>query len=148
MSRFSVSMLEEAVEDILIGKEFYEGNEAGVGAFFAVSALADITSLGIYAGVDSVHFGYFRLLMKRFPFAVYYRKWVLRCPPDFSRFKECRQFCASGHIGSSFTPQTGMSQSMSMSYVTTTWRNFGFSRRVWPSISDFHRRSCDRSKSW
>ncbi len=74
MSRFSVSMLEEAVEDVLIGKQFYEGNEEGVGAYFATSALADITSLGIYAGIHSVHFGYFRLLMKRFPFAVYYRK--------------------------------------------------------------------------
>lgn len=67
-------MLDEAVEDILIGKQFYEGNEAGVGVYFAASALADITSLGIYAGIHSVHFGYLRLLMKRFPFAVYYRK--------------------------------------------------------------------------
>jgi hypothetical protein len=32
MSRFSVSMLDEAVEDILIGNQFYEGNEEGVGA--------------------------------------------------------------------------------------------------------------------
>ena len=67
-------MLDEAVEDILIGKQFYEGNEEGVGVYFAASALADITSLGIYAGIHSVHFGYFRLLMKRFPFAVYYEK--------------------------------------------------------------------------
>ena len=74
MSRFSVSMLDEAVEDILIGNQFYEGNEEGVGAYFAASALAEITSLGIYAGIHSVHFGYFRLLMKRFPFAVYYEK--------------------------------------------------------------------------
>ncbi len=74
MSRFSVSMVGEAVEDVLIGKQFYEEHEAGVGAYFATSALADITSLSIYAGIHSVHFGYFRLLMKRFPFTVYYRK--------------------------------------------------------------------------
>ncbi len=74
MSRFSVSMLEEAVEDVLVGKQFYEESEEGVGTYFAASALADITSLGIYAGIHSSHFGYFRLLMKRFPFAVYYRK--------------------------------------------------------------------------
>lgn len=74
MSRFLVSMLDEAVEDVLIGKQFYEANEEGVGGYFGASALADITSLGIYAGTHSIHFGYFRLLMKRFPFAVYYRK--------------------------------------------------------------------------
>lgn len=74
MSRFSVSMLDEAVEDVFVSKQFYEEVEEGVGAYFAESALADITSLGIYAGIHSVHFGYFRLLMKRFPFAVYYQK--------------------------------------------------------------------------
>ena len=74
MSRFDVTMLEEAVEDVLIGKQFYEENEEGVGAYFSASALADITSLSIYAGIHSSHFAYFRLLMKRFPFAVYYQK--------------------------------------------------------------------------
>lgn len=74
MSRFNVTMLEEAVEDVLIGKQFYEESEEGVGVYFAASAFADITSLSIYAGIHSSHFGYFRLLMKRFPFAVYYQK--------------------------------------------------------------------------
>jgi len=49
MSRFDVTMLEEAVEDVLIGKQFYEESENGAGIYFAASALADITSLGIYA---------------------------------------------------------------------------------------------------
>jgi hypothetical protein len=74
MSRFDVTLLEEAVEDVLIGKQFYEEIEEGVGVYFAASALADITSLSIYAGIHSSYFGYFRLLMKRFPFAVYYQK--------------------------------------------------------------------------
>ncbi len=47
MSRFNVTMLEEAVEDVLIGKQFYEESEEGVGVYFAASALADITSLSI-----------------------------------------------------------------------------------------------------
>ena len=49
MSRFDVTLLEEAVEDVLIGKQFYEESEAGAGVYFAASALADITSLSIYA---------------------------------------------------------------------------------------------------
>jgi len=35
--------------------------------------MADIESPYLYAGIHAVHFGYHRLLAKRFPFAVYYR---------------------------------------------------------------------------
>lgn len=35
--------------------------------------LADLDSLQIYGGIHSVHFGYYRMLAKRFPFAIYYR---------------------------------------------------------------------------
>jgi hypothetical protein len=38
------------------------------------SLFSDIDSLKIYAGIHQVYFGkYYRLLSKRFPFAVYYR---------------------------------------------------------------------------
>jgi len=38
------------------------------------SLTSDIESLKIYAEIHSIHFGrYYRLLSKRFPFAVYYR---------------------------------------------------------------------------
>jgi hypothetical protein len=33
--------------------------------------LADIESLQLYAGVHETHFGYHRLLSRRFPYAVY-----------------------------------------------------------------------------
>lgn len=46
----------------------------GLGDYFLDSVFADIESLQLYAGVHSVHFGYHRLLTKRFPFAVYYRQ--------------------------------------------------------------------------
>jgi plasmid stabilization system protein ParE len=35
--------------------------------------MADIESLRLYAGIHASHFGYQRLLAKRFPFAIYYR---------------------------------------------------------------------------
>jgi hypothetical protein len=57
-----------------IGKRFYEEREEGIGSYFADSALADITSLRLFAGIHSLRFGYHRMLLKRFPFAVYYEK--------------------------------------------------------------------------
>ena len=44
-----------------------------MGDYFLDSLFSDIDSLQIYAGIHSVHFGYHRLLSKRFPFAIYYR---------------------------------------------------------------------------
>jgi hypothetical protein len=72
MSRFTVTLLEESIDDIKIGKRFYEENEVGIGSYFADSAMADITSLRLYAGIHSSQFGFHRMLLKRFPFAVYY----------------------------------------------------------------------------
>jgi len=34
---------------------------------------SDIDSLQLYSGIHPRHFGYYRLLSKRFPFAIYYR---------------------------------------------------------------------------
>ena len=72
MSRLIVSLLEEAIDDIKLGKRFYEESEPGIGSYFAASAMADITSLRLYAGIHSIRFGYHRMFLKRFPFAVYY----------------------------------------------------------------------------
>ena len=67
-----VILLEEAVEDLEIGREFYDDQDEGVGAYFVTSLLSDIASLHLYSGVHPIHFGFHRLLSKRFPFAVYY----------------------------------------------------------------------------
>ena len=74
MSQFSVKLLEESIEDLKIGKRFYEEREEGIGSYFADSALADITSLRLFAGIHSIRFGYHRMLLKRFPFAGYYEE--------------------------------------------------------------------------
>lgn len=74
MSRFDVILLDDSIEYLKIGKRFYEKNEPGIGVYFTGSAMADITSLRLYAGIHSVRFGYHRMLLKRFPFAVYYDK--------------------------------------------------------------------------
>lgn len=68
----NVILLEEAVDDLEIGKRFYEDREEGMGAYFVASLLSDITSLHLYSGIHPIHFEFYRMLSKRFPFAVYY----------------------------------------------------------------------------
>ena len=68
-----IELLDEAEQDLVDGFRFYEGKSAGLGDYFLDSLFADLESLRVYAGIHALHFGYHRLLAKRFPFAVYYR---------------------------------------------------------------------------
>jgi len=68
----TVVILEEAAKDLDAGKAFYDRNEEGIGLYFFDSLLSDIESLRLLSGIHSRRFGFFRLLSKRFPFAVYY----------------------------------------------------------------------------
>jgi hypothetical protein len=49
-----VILLEEAVEDLEIGRVFYDDQEKGVGAYFVTTLLSDIASLQLYSGVHPV----------------------------------------------------------------------------------------------
>jgi hypothetical protein len=64
--------LEEVEGDLRDGRDFYDKQQPGIGDYFLDSILADAESLTLYAGIHSQHFGYFRLLGKTFPFAIYY----------------------------------------------------------------------------
>ena len=68
----TVVTLEEAARDLDAGKAFYDKKEEGIGLYFIDSLLSDIESLRILAGIHNQRFGFYRLLSKRFPFAVYY----------------------------------------------------------------------------
>ena len=68
----SVIVLEEVKNDLLAGKIFYDSNEEGIGTYFYDSLLSDIESLQLFAGIHSKHYGFFRMMSKRFPFAIYY----------------------------------------------------------------------------
>lgn len=62
-----------ALADLRRGFHFYERQEAGLGTYFLDSLYSDIDSLRLFAGIHTVHFGkFYRLLSRRFPFAVYY----------------------------------------------------------------------------
>jgi len=69
----NIRILESAKRDLEEGFYFYEYQKEGLGHYFIESLMSDIESLTIFSGIHSIHFcRYFRLLSKRFPFAVYY----------------------------------------------------------------------------
>lgn len=67
-----VVVLKEVADDLNDGKAFYDQRESGVGDYFWDSLLADMESLVIYAGIHNREHGLYRMLAKRFPYAVYY----------------------------------------------------------------------------
>ena len=72
MSSRAIRLLEEARQDLIAGREFYETLQPAIGAYFWDSLLADIESLQIHAGVHQQQFDFYRMLAKRFPYAVFY----------------------------------------------------------------------------
>jgi len=54
-------------------QDFYLFNIFFLGEYFFDSLFSDIDSLVLYAGIHQKYFGYYRMLSKRFPFAIYYK---------------------------------------------------------------------------
>lgn len=67
-----INILSSAVDDLHAGRLFYESQGEGIGTYFFDSLFSDIDSLALYAGVHLKVYGYYRMLSKRFPCAVYY----------------------------------------------------------------------------
>ena len=67
-----IRLLESANEDLREGWKFYEQKSAGLGDYFLDCIQADVQSLRIYAGIHEMAEGFHRMLVKRFPFALYY----------------------------------------------------------------------------
>jgi plasmid stabilization system protein ParE len=72
MKRRQVVLSEDAFTDVEEARTFYERQEAGLGDYFLSCLIADLESLSFFAGIHSRLFGYYRMLAKRFPFAIYY----------------------------------------------------------------------------
>jgi hypothetical protein len=62
----------EALEDLHQGFRFYEGQGAGLGAYFLEQLFSDVDSLLRCAGIHPLRFSYHLAFAKRFPFAIYY----------------------------------------------------------------------------
>lgn len=69
----TVVILEDAAEDLESAAQFYESCATGVGDYFFDSILSDLDSLVLFAGVHPIHFGFHRMLSRRFPFGIYYQ---------------------------------------------------------------------------
>ena len=52
-----VRVLRPALEDLAVGRRFYDRRSEGIGAYFFDSLFSEIDSLVLYAGIHSVHFG-------------------------------------------------------------------------------------------
>lgn len=70
----TVVVIDTVGDDLKAGKSFYDSCEIGVGDYFVESLLADLHSLKLYGGIHLRQFGFYRMLSKRFPFAIYYLK--------------------------------------------------------------------------
>jgi plasmid stabilization system protein ParE len=67
-----IKILPAALADLDRGREFYSDQEEELGDYFLDSLFSDIDSLVLYAGVHRKVFDFYRLLSKRFPYAIYY----------------------------------------------------------------------------
>ena len=69
----NIQILIPAKMDISNGADFYESQSQGLGKYFLNAIFSDIESLRIYCGVHIKIETYYRLLSKRFPYAIYYK---------------------------------------------------------------------------
>jgi plasmid stabilization system protein ParE len=67
-----VRVLEEAVADLELARDFYDRQEPGIGDYFVETLLGEIASLERLHGFHKVHWGAFRLLSRRFPYGIFY----------------------------------------------------------------------------
>ncbi len=72
MSTYSLFLTELAREDLNDAEFFYEKQDEKLGIYFRDSIISDLDALLFFAGVHEKHFGYYRMLAKRFPFSIYY----------------------------------------------------------------------------
>jgi plasmid stabilization system protein ParE len=84
-----VRILTPALDDLAVGREFYDRQGEGLGSYFFDSVFADIDSLALYGGIHVMVFGYHRKLAARFPYAIYYR--VGENEVVVHRVLDCRQ---------------------------------------------------------
>ena len=72
MNVFKVITTEFALNDLTVGRAFYNKQSKELGDYFFDSLIADIESLSFYAGIHSQENGFYRILSKRFPYSIYY----------------------------------------------------------------------------
>ena len=72
MKSYALSLTDLSQEDIYASQDFYEAQSPNLGVYFYDSIIADLDALKFYAGIHQKHFGLYRMITKRFPYAIYY----------------------------------------------------------------------------
>ena len=67
-----IRLLDGAKEDLRNGWFFYERQSPGLGDRFLDAIEAEVQTLALYAGIHLKVEGFYRMLIRRFPFALYY----------------------------------------------------------------------------
>lgn len=67
-----ITALREVEADLDNGEAFYNLREMGLGSCFRNCIITDIESLRLYGGIHAQHGGSFRMICRRFPYAIYY----------------------------------------------------------------------------
>ena len=67
-----IRLLDGAKEDLRNGWFFYERQSPGLGDRFLDAIEAEVQTLALYAGIHLKVEGIYRMLIRRFPFALYY----------------------------------------------------------------------------
>lgn len=62
-----------AIDDLDAGATFYERQAVGLAHRFLDALAEDIESLEAYAGIHIISHNHYRLISKRFPYAIYYK---------------------------------------------------------------------------
>lgn len=69
----AIRLLDSAKEDLHNGWSFYDRQSPGLGNLFLDAIEAEVQALQFYAGIHLKVDGFHRMLIQRFPFALYYR---------------------------------------------------------------------------
>ncbi len=72
MKSYALSLTKLSQEDIYLSEAFYEEQSQNLGTYFYNSIISDLDTLKFYAGIHAKYFGFYRMLTKRFPYAIYY----------------------------------------------------------------------------
>jgi plasmid stabilization system protein ParE len=84
-----IRLLEAAKDDLRSGWSFYERQSSGLGNTFLAAIDSDVQTLALYAGTHLKLAGFYRMLIKRFPFALYYL--VNESSIDIYAILDCRR---------------------------------------------------------
>jgi len=68
-----MKILSSATTDLAKARNFYEKQGEGLGNYFFDSLFSNIDSFFLYAGIHPKCSSYHRMLLKRFPYAIYYK---------------------------------------------------------------------------